>query len=81
MNTTFETIHAAQLVDVTGGFNWNEMASAGNKGAVLGAVTGGVGGAIASGGPGIVPGAVGGAVVGYVGGAAENAGKQFGLWK
>jgi hypothetical protein len=81
MNTAFETLSVDQLAIVAGGFDWNEVASSGNKGAVLGAVTGGVGGAIVSGGPGVLPGAAGGAVVGYVGGAAENIGKQLGWWK
>jgi hypothetical protein len=85
---TFETINTDALDDITGGFEWGQLARATGGGAVTGAAGGAVGGAITgsfAGGVGALPGAGIGALAGGAGGAVtgaiNNVGQQFGWWK
>lgn len=86
--TTFETINIDSLNDITGGFEWGQLARATGGGAVTGAAGGAAGGAVAgsfAGGVGALPGAGIGALAGGAGGAVtgalNNVGQQFGWWK
>src|SRR5690348_715639 len=86
--TAFESIDINNLADVTGGFEWGQLARATGGGAVTGAAGGAVGGAVTgamAGGVGALPGAGIGALAGGAGGAVtgaiNNVGQQFGWWK